>query len=94
MNDNIIIKILVAFLILAILWGIIRTFYMSWFRPSQYLESTKKGVQDWWPFADYFRSYYGSSRWLWPNRIASAIFVFLILYLVFEAIRARIHIQP
>jgi len=94
MNDNIVIKILSTFLILGILWAIISTFYMSWFRSAQYLERARKGVKDWWPFAEYFRSYYGSSRWLWPNRIASAIFTFVILYLVYEAIQARFHIQP
>ena len=94
MNDSITItKVLFAFLILGVVWAIISTFYMSWFRPSQYLERARKGVQGWWPFAEYFRSYYGSSGWLWPNRIASAIFLFVILYLVYEAIHGRFHIQ-
>ena len=82
MNGNIINNILVATLILVGLGVLIRNFYMAWFRPSKFLESARNGVKDWWPSADYFRSYYGSSQWLWINRIASTIFILVILYII------------
>ena len=88
MNGNIANKLFVALLILVVFGVLIRNFYMAWFRPSKFLESARNGVKDWWPFADYFRSYYGSSWWLWPNRIASTIFVLVILYIIFRVILA------
>ena len=58
-------------------------FYMTWFRPSKFLENSVRIVKDWWPFADDFRSMYRSSFWLWTSRIASIIFVIVLLYMAY-----------
>ena len=90
MIDN----ILTVFVTLIILFAPIYIFYMSWFRPSAYLEEAKKFVKDWWPFADFFRMMYGSSLWLWFNRIASTILVFVTLYVVYLIILGRWFTKP
>ena len=94
MSSDLIKTIFIGILILVGLGILLRNFYMAWFRPSKFLESARSGVKDWWPLADYFRSYYGSSRWLWTNRITSTIFIFVILFAVYQAILLRFHVQP
>jgi len=94
MNNNFIGTIFFTLLILCSIWAIIFNFYMSWFRPSTFLDRARKGVKDWWPFVDFFKWYYGSSWWLWPSRITSSIFLFVILYIVYRVILVRLSILP
>ncbi len=63
-------------------WAVIRLFYMTWFRPSDYLKLSVNGVRDWCPFANYFRAYYATSKWLWTNRLASLLFVSVLVFLM------------
>ena len=93
MNDNIIKNLLITLWFLLALWVLLNNFYMCWFKPSVFLERARNGVKDWWPFADFFRRYYGSSWWLWNNRIASALFVLVFLFIVYLAISGRLDIQ-
>ena len=63
--------------------AVIYLFYMTWLRPSKFLENSVRTVKDWYPFADDFRSMYGSPFWLWTSRIASIIFVIVLLYMAY-----------
>jgi len=93
MNDNLIKNSIITLFILGALWALMNNFYMCWFKPSAFLERARNGVKDWWPFADFFSRYYGSSTWLWLNRIASTFFVLVILFIVYLAILGRLDIQ-
>jgi len=94
MNDNLIRNLIITFFILIALWAVMDNFYMSWFKPSAFLERAREGVKDWWPFADFFRWFYGSSWWLWNTRIFLTFLVFVILFIVYLAILGRLDIQP
>jgi len=61
---------------------VIYTFYMTWFRPSDYLKQSSKMIGDSWPFADYYRSVYASSTYLWTMRLGSLFFGLVIGFLI------------
>jgi hypothetical protein len=84
MKYNIIFIIFISLVFAGSIWALIYNFYMSWFRSSDFLEKAIKGVKDWWPFANYFRSYYGSSKWLWITRISTTSCLLIILFFVFQ----------
>ena len=86
MNKDITGRILITFLILGSIWAIVYNFYMSWFRPSAFLDRASKGVKDWWPFADFFRSYYGSPWWLWITRIWATFFLGFLIYILYRVV--------
>jgi hypothetical protein len=65
---------LIGFLVIAGYNG-----YLAWFRPERYRERAVKMVKDWWPFANYFRKHYGSSRYLWAARIMSVTIILIFL---------------
>ncbi len=70
------------------------TFYMSWFRPAKFLKRSVKAVKDYWPFAQYFRSYYASSTWLWLMRIGSTFFLLVILFIAYNVILSLLNKIP
>lgn len=83
MNNDDLMILLIGFYVILVL---IYYFYLSWFKPSRYLDLSRKSVGNWWPFADHLRSYYGSSLNLWINRIVSAILMLGLLYGVYRVI--------
>ena len=74
--------IILLIFILTSIGAVIYTFYMSWFRPSDYMKQSVKGVTDGQPFANFYRSYYASSRWLWTMRLVSLFFMLVIGFLI------------
>jgi len=85
-KNNIINTIFIFLVFVGPIWAMVYNFYMSWFEPSKFLERATKGVKDWWPFAEYFRSYYASSKWLWITRISSAFLLLVIIFLAYKVI--------
>jgi hypothetical protein len=68
-----------------IICAIIYTFYMSWFRPAKFLErNVRAGLS----------SYYASSAWLWLMRIASTLFLLVILFIAYNVIRSSLNGIP
>jgi hypothetical protein len=86
--------IFVTLLCLGSIWAIFYNFYMSWFKPLQFLERAAKGVRDSWPFANYFRSYYSSLKWLWITRFLTTILVLGILLLIYKLLLFQVNLSP
>ncbi len=78
--------LIILFLLAGATLAIALEFYVSWFRPADFMERSKGRVKNWWPFARYFRTYYASSTWLWIIRIASAVALLFILFAAFEVL--------
>ena len=83
MNNDDLITLLFVF---AFVLLVISYFYLSWFRSSRFLEISRNGVRDWWPFASFFKSFYSSSVWLWIFRIVTAVLMLGLLYGVYKVI--------
>lgn len=94
MKNNIIIMIFIALVCAGSIWAIIYNFYMAWFKPYKFLEKASMGVKEWWPFAQYFRSYYASSKWLWITRISASFFLLVIIFLAYKIIFNQVNIMP
>jgi hypothetical protein len=93
-DNDMILTIFTTLLILGAIWATIYNFYMSWFNPLVFLERSTKGVKDWWPFATYFKGYYGSSKWLWITRAWSTFILLGILFLAYKFMLHQINIGP
>ncbi len=89
MENIVILTIIIVLLLIGAIWAILYNFYMSWFKPSAFLEGAANAVKDWWPFASYFRNFYASSKWLWITRIWATFFLLGILFLVYKFITVR-----
>jgi hypothetical protein len=74
--------LIIILLILIGIWATIYNFYMTWFRPSDYQKQLVNRVNDWQPFANFYRSYYASWHWLWAMRLGSLFFVLVIGFLL------------
>jgi hypothetical protein len=74
--------------------AVIYTFYMTWFRPSDFQEQLPKRIKGRGPIADYFREWYASSVWLWINRLASLFFVLVIGFLIGGALLHFLGVIP
>ncbi len=78
--------LIILLVLVGSIWAVTFNFYMAWFRPSEFLERAAKAVSNWWPFAGYFRSLYGSSKWLWTVRIASTLFMLFFIFIIFQVL--------
>lgn len=74
-------------------WAVGREFYLSWFRAPDFLAKSVAMVGSWWPFATYFKSYYGSRSWLWVTRIVTSILLAALLWIVFGLALAVVGVQ-
>lgn len=54
--------------------------YLAWFHPERFKEREVNRVKNWWPFANFFRSYHNSSELLWTVRIMSVIILLIFLF--------------
>ena len=78
-----IIPIISVFIFMLIAIGLaVYTFYMAWFRPSDFLKQSVKSVSDRQPFANFYRSYYASWKWLWAMRLGALFSVLVIGFLI------------
>ena len=87
-DDLMILLVVVGFVLV-----LIDSFYLTWFKPSRFLERSRNVVRDWWPFADYFRSFYSSLIWLWIIRIVTAVLMLGLLYGVYQVISSLFKTQ-
>lgn len=54
-------------------------FYLSWYKPEVLREKAVSSVKSWWPFADFYRSYFGSTFYLWLVRLGTAAVLTILL---------------
>jgi hypothetical protein len=69
-------------------------FYMSWFKPLDFLKNESMSVKKWWPSSDYFKAYYASPQWLWTTRVSTTIFISIIIFLICRAFLSFINLSP
>jgi len=64
--------------------GITYYWYLAWFKPLKFKGDRVKKVRDWWPFANFYRSYLNSGEMLWTVRITTsfALLVFIVLFCI------------
>ncbi len=82
----------IGLLVAAALYALAIQFYLSWFRPQRFLSGESRRVKAWWPFASFFRRYYGSAFWLWCVRIVTAAFLPLVLIVLVRVLDGDIRI--
>ena len=68
--------------------------YFAWFKPSVFKDKEVKKVKDWWPFANYFRSYHGSSEYLWAVRIMTLVTLLIVIAILCLALLGILGLFP
>jgi hypothetical protein len=71
--------------IITLIFGIIvlvYNVYQIWFFPEKYINALINGVKDWWPFANFYRKWYASKKFLWLFRIAYTLMLVAIIIIL------------
>jgi len=68
--------------------------YYAWFRPEKFKSDQVGNVKNWWPFQNFFRSWFSSSTYLWFVRIVSGIALAVTLIMISLAILGFSEIIP
>ena len=59
--------------------ALIYNLYGLWNMPEKHVKSLVDSVEDWWPFADFYRRWFASKAYLWLFRIGSALFLLIVM---------------
>jgi len=94
MNTDLASIIALIILLTLYVFVVFYTGYMYWFKPEQYTDRLVKGIKDWMPFSNYFRSHYKSSLHLWIMRLASLFFMALIAFLLIRMMLSFTGVLP
>lgn len=56
--------------------------YLIWFKPLKFKEDQIKSVKNWWPFASFFRRWFGSTLFLWTIRVVYTSVTLMLIFML------------
>ena len=68
--------------------------YGLWIIPEKYAGKWIKSVKDWWPFANFYRQWFASKRFIWLYRIIYSVFLLIVLTILGLVLFGLIGIFP